>query len=257
MFRFINEYRFFTILFLILSLLASGLFGYGYYQRMKPKSPAVVEEEVEPDKVYEDALISEFGGYFNRSSGEIAFNWNYVEGQSPIRSVRLYHGDKELMNVTSYRSYNLNRNAYHIPTGDNEFYLKIYQQDGKVIERSISVFVNLVVDLEQIVTEKKGKTYVTLRYCYQEGEKIVKPTMIVLDSIDYEDKGHVGTKETIKNDMVVAETTYRFIWKSKEERPSQFSVRWSFEEISDSTDWVVDVENAKIVEEDKKDGKAD
>lgn len=251
--EFIKEYRFFAILFCTLSLLVIALFGYGFYERWKPdeKLPAVVEEEVEPNKVYEDALISEFGGYFNRSSGEIAFNWNYVAGKSPIRSVRLYHGEKELMNVTSYRSYNIDRNAYHIPTGDNEFYLKIQQRDGKIIESSISVFVNLVVDLEQIVTQKNDKTYVTLRYCYQKNETIDKPTMIVLDSIDYEDKGHVGTTEKIQDDMVIAETTYRFKWKSNEESPKQFSVRWSFEEISDSTDWIVDVENAPVVEEGK------
>ena len=257
--EFIKEYRFFTILSLSLSMIVIGLFGYGiYHHYLKPteKLPAVVEEEVEPNKVYEDAVISEFGGYFNRTSGEIAFNWNYVEGKSPVKSVKLYHNDKDLMTVTSYRSYNLNRNAYHIPTGDNEFYLKIQQNDGTVIEKSISVFVNLVVDLKQIVTKKDDKTYVTLRYSYQDGETISKPTMIVLDSIDYKDKGHVGTKERKEGNMVIAETTYRFKWKSDVERPKQFSVRWSFEEINDSTDWMVDVENAPLAKEDQ-DGTTD
>lgn len=249
--EFIKEYRFFTFFFCSFSCIAIGLFGYGLYDRLKPdeKLPAVIEEAIEPNKVYEDTHISEFGGYFNRSSGEIAFNWNYVVGKSGIESVKLYHEEKELMNVTSYRTYNVNRNTYHIPTGDNEFYLRIKQKDGKIVEKSISVFVNLVVDLEQIVTEKNDKTYVTLRYCYQKGEQIVKPTMIVLDSIDYEDKGHVGTTEIEKDDMIVAETTYRFKWKSTEERPTQFSVRWSFDDINDSIDWMVDVENAMEIKE--------
>ena len=247
--EFMIEHRFFTILFSSLSLIVVSLFGYGFYQRLKPstKLPAVVEEEVEPNKEYEDAIISEFGGYFNRSSDEIAFNWNYVEGQSAIKSVKLYHGEKVLMNVTPYRSYNLHRTAYHIPTGDNEFYLKIQQNDGKVIEQSISVFVNLVVDLKQKVYQKDDKTYVTLSYSYRDGEKISKPSMIVLDSIDYMDKGHVETKETKNGDMVIAETTYRFKWKSDAERPKQFSVRWSFEQLNDSMDWIVDVENAPVV----------
>lgn len=249
---FIKENKAFCALFSMLLLIAGSLFGYGLYDRLKPpvKLPAVIEESVDTDKEYVDAVISEFGGNYNRSSGEIAFNWNYVEGKNKIMSVILCHGEKELINVTPYRSYNLNRAAYNIPTGDNEFFLRIVQDDEKVIEGSIHVFVNRVVDLEQLVTEKNDKTYVTLRYRYQKGEQIEKPTMIVLDSIRYVDKGHVGTNEREEGDMIVAETTYRFKWSTVEDRPKSFSVRWSFDAINDSSDFIVDVEHAQIVQED-------
>lgn len=238
--KFLKKNSGFVLLLLLLLCITSSLGVYTVLKNRDVSTPEItLPQEKEP--VSENAEIRDFTGTYNRASGQILFRWEITQNNAEISNIHLYHNDNDLLNVTSYSSYDLPREGYAIPTGDNSFTLKLTQEDGKVIEKKITVFVDYVVTMEQVVTQAVNKTKITLVYQYEKRHPVNEPQMILLDdSIGFAYLRYVGTTMNEKDGLITAKTTYEFTWNETPVNFETFSVRWSFKDINDSKDFTLE-----------------
>lgn len=186
----------------------------------------------------EKAEITQFEGEYNKNLKYINVSWSYEKNASTISSVSLYINDIFVDNVQSYSSYQISKDVFHYPTGDNELRLVLNLSDGSTVETKTDVFVNYVVSMEQRVKQVENATEVTLCYQYDEAHTVEVPNIFITDaSIVGVDVQYVGTTKTSKDGSVFAETTYRIVWQETPVSYQRFSIRWSFKDISYSKDF--------------------
>lgn len=247
----------FVLLLMILSIISISLFAYIIYNRWNTSYDQGLNE-IQQETNKEHVEIVHFEGNYDRSSQMIKLRWSYVRNQATVKRVKIYLGSQELVTVTSYRSYEFSREQYGIPTGDNTFTLSIEQSDGTIIKQECNVFVDYVLSATQSVIDSQGLSKVTLTYQYMESHPVEAPRMILLDSdISYLSTYDAGTNIISKeNGIVTVQTTYGIEWnvyQAKGEVNEQYSIRWSFKDISDSMDFTVNWNADSVLKSQSKD----
>lgn len=237
--EFLKKNKAFVLLLLVLLFITASLSTYIVMKDTMNNSQNPETKPNEPDdEISENAEISDFYGNYDRTSRQIVFRWDVEANKATISNVRLYYDENELLNVTPYSSYDLPSENYGIRTGDNEFTLEVEQSNGKKIKKTITVFVDYVVSMEQSVKQKENQTEITLTYQYEKANPVDEPVMILLDDkIAYSYLNYVGTTMSENGGVVTAKTTYRFTWSEFPVKYETFSVRWSFKDINDSGDF--------------------
>lgn len=243
---FVYRNKMFVLIMSILIISIISLVVYIMIGKVKDNQLNSVEipEQDEPshnEQISSDTRIQDFNGSYNRNTDQITFNWKLNIGEKGIDKVELKYNGNKLMDVSSYRQCYISREGYNIPTGDNEFILVVHQKDGKVIEEKTNVFIKYVVSLNQVVKQDGQKTKVTLEYQYNKKHPVKPPRLIVLDdAIQYESMKYIGTDYKEVNDVVNEKTEYEFVWGEQPVEYKQVYVRWSFDEINDSVDFIMD-----------------
>lgn len=236
---------FFVLLLSVLLLISTSLFIYSYVQHRNSQPLSQTEQKREPadeELTNGKAEIREFEGKYNRTTQQVDFSWSYQANGAKISSVKLFLEENELMDVTGYSSWSLSREMYGIPTGTNEFVLRITQENGEQAVKSVQVFVNYVTYMEQSVKAKSDSMEIVLTYEYEKQNPIEEPQMILLDdSLPYRQLVYKGTKQEEKDGVVRAETTYEIFWNAYSAEVDSFSVRWRFKEHSENNrDYTID-----------------
>lgn len=236
---FLKQNKVFVLLLVLLLFITASL---SVYTLMKDTLNNTQKPDTSSDNpklpVSENAEIEDFYGNYDRTSKQIVFQWDVKANKSTIVNVRLFYDEMELLNVTPYSSYDLPRENYGIHTGNNKFTLEVEQSNGKKIKKTITIFVDYVVSMEQSVKHKDNQTEIVLTYQYEKANPVGEPVMILLDDkIAYAYLNYGGTTMSEKDGLVTAKTTYRFTWNEKPIKYEMFSVRWSFKGIDDSVDF--------------------
>lgn len=246
---------FFIFLLCLLLIISLSLFGYTYVQSfIITSTPKSTKEETKQTTINKtDVAITGFEGNYSRSTQMIKLEWSYQKNQADIKRIKIYLDSQELVTVTSYTSYELSREQYGIPTGDNVFTLSIEQSDGTIVEQDCTIFVDYVLSAEQSVEDSQGLSKVTLTYQYLEQQPVDPPRMILLDSdISYLSTYDAGTSIIkTENGIVTAQTTYGIEWnvyQAQGELNEQYSIRWSFKDIADSMDFTVNWNADSVLE---------
>ena len=168
----------------------------------------------------------------------IDVSWSYEKHNSSINGVGLYINDTYVDNVLDYSSYQISKDAFHYPTGENVLKLVLNLSNGKTVEKTTKVFVNYVVSMEQQVKQAGNATEVTLIYQYDEAHPVDVPSIFITDAriVSGEIK-YIGTKRKTNDGSVFAETTYQINWPEAVVTYQLFDVRWSFKDIQYSKDF--------------------
>lgn len=249
---FLKKNIYFVLLLMILSIISITLFSYTIYCKWNIVDSQNASE-TQPEINKETVEIVSFEGKYDRNSQIIKLRWNYLRNQASVKNVKIYLGDQELVTVTSYRSYEFSREQYGIPTGNNTFILSVEQSDGTIIKQECNIFVDYILSATQSVVDSQGLSKVTLTYQYLEDHPVEAPRMILLDSdISYLSTYDAGTNIVSKeNNIVTVQTTYGIEWnvyQANGEVNEQYSIRWSFKDISDSMDFTVNWNENSVLE---------
>lgn len=233
----------FLLILTSLVVISLSLFLYTFITHREKEPPQLPVEDAPQtsEEISEDAAITSFEGSYSKTTQQIDFGWSYEKGKADIQSVKLYLGDRELMNVTSYTTYSLPRELYDIPTGHNNFRLVITQENGNTVEKSTKVFVNYVTYMEQEVKAKNNSMEISLVYRYEKSNPVAEPTLLLLESIPYKELVYRNTEVEETDGIVEARTTYEIFWNEYSEDVNVFSVRWSFANHSENNqDFTID-----------------
>lgn len=210
-------------------------------EQREPAKPAVTTPAPEPAK--KTAEITQFEGEYRKDMKYIDVSWSYEKHNSSINGVGLYINDTYVDNVLDYSNYQISKDAFHYPTGENVLKLVLNLSNGKTVEKTTKVFVNYVVSMEQQVKQAGNATEVTLIYQYDEAHPVDVPSIFITDaSIVSGEIKYIGTKRKTKDGSVFAETTYQINWPEAVVTYQLFDVRWSFKDIQYSKDFQAEKE---------------
>lgn len=224
-----------TVILLIIIALSVYIFVNTQAQQ-EPAKPAVTTPDPVPAKT--TAEITQFEGEYRKDLKYIDVSWSYEKHNSSISSVGLYINDTYVDNVLDYSSYQISKDAFNYPTGENVLKLILNLSNGKTVEKTTKVFVNYVVSMEQSVKQVGNATEVTLHYQYDEAHAVDVPSIFITDaSIVSGEIKYIGTQRKTKDGSVYAETTYQINWPETVVTYQQFDVRWSFKDIQYSKDF--------------------
>lgn len=128
--------------------------------------PPIIHEEDE----IKDPEITLFSGSFDDDSNSIHLTWDYQINNHTFQKVEIYKDEKLIKTLYSDRSYDISIFNNDISTGDNNFELQLYYDNGIIVAKEIKVFVDYVFDLQasfQLMNNNLGKGYlVTFSYSY-------------------------------------------------------------------------------------------
>ena len=143
----------------------------------------VIPPIVDEDK--KDPEISLFSGGFNDENDQIHLTWDYQLNEHIFLKVEIYRNDELIKTLYSDRSYDVSIYDYDISTGDNEFELHLYYDNGMVVTKTCEVFVDYVFNIQidyQLIDNNLGKGYLlVLNYDYNPKT----PAGLPNDSITY------------------------------------------------------------------------
>lgn len=236
---YIQKNRFFVSLLTVILVIIAGLSVY-MVVHAEPKekevnAKPVVEQPVDTKKTAE---ITDLESEYRKDLRYIDVTWSYEKHHSSISSIGLYINDEYVDNVMPYSSYQISKDAYNFPTGNNTIRLVLNLSNGKSVEKKTTVFVNYVTSMQQSVKQLDGATEITLTYVYDKVHEVAVPSIFITDAsivssrIDY-----VGTTRKENQGSVTAKTTYRIVWPPDNSGYQVFGVRWSFKDIQYSKDF--------------------
>lgn len=165
MFEILKNNKVFSI---FLTVIVSFI-GFLGFNSMKYKEgelpPSFIEEpsipyDPEETPISKPLEINSFSGTFSDSRKMILLKWKVTENNARIEKMELYHEEELLEVVTKKTSFECPLFMEGITTGDNEFKLKITSDDGQVVEKIITVFVDYIFDVTkttQFVDNNLGK----------------------------------------------------------------------------------------------------
>ncbi len=233
-----NGFFIFLLTVIILIIAALSVYMFVNAKDAPIEDDNITETPAEERKDPKKAEISSLEAEYNKSLRYINVSWSYEEHESDVTSAQLYVNDILVDNVTSYSSYQIAKDAYHYPTGNNTIKLVLNLADGETIEKTAIVFVNYIVNMEQSVKQDDNSTILTLHYQYDESNPVEVPVIFITDAVVSNSKiEYVDTKRTTKDGSVYAETSYRIVWQENPVIYQNFGVRWSFKDIQYSKDF--------------------
>ena len=137
-------------------------------------------EEVDPQ-------ISLFSGEFDDEQKTISLIWDYQLNDHSFDKVELYYGDTLISTFTNEMETSVSIFDHGIVTGDNTFELRLYYDEGVVVNAQADIFVDYVFDIDmnvQAVDNNLGKGYLfTIEYQYNTNTPVGIPIIHINSSI--------------------------------------------------------------------------
>lgn len=233
-----NGFFIFLLTFIVLIIIALSLYMFVNAKDAPVDDDNITETPVEQNEESKTAEITSLETEYNKTLRYINVSWAYEEHESDVVSAYLYVNDTLVDTVSSYSSYQIAKDAYHYPTGNNTVKLVLNLANGDTVEGTSTVFVNYVVDMEQSVKQDDNSTILTLSYQYDEGNPVDVPSIFITDaSVSTSKIEYIDTKRTTRDGSVYAETSYRIVWSEDPVTYQTFGVRWSFKDIQYSRDF--------------------
>lgn len=230
---YIKANGFFIFLLVILIAITGSLSIYTLYQKQqeKPslKEPVTKEEDPEPKK---NAEITSFEGYYDATSKQVKLNWTYQENSTKVTSIKLLYKDgSDPITVTQFPSYDLPIELYNLPTGYNDFTLRLVLDNGDTLEKNTKVKIDFVLSAKQTIEQTDYSTKVTLTYVYDKSNPVSVPSIQCLsDTVDCSVTNYIDTKVIEDHGRMSAQTTFEFIWSERPIKHAMYYVRWSFKD---------------------------
>lgn len=240
---FLKKNGFFVFLLTVILLIILSLSVY-IFVNSRPAKEVPVEQNKpanEETPKTKETKITELEGEYTQSTGNMKITWRYTEEGSKVKSAELYLNDGYIDTVTSFSYYDLSKSAYGYPTGNNVVKLVLNLEDGKKVEKKVTVFVNYLISVKQYVKQTPNSTKISLEYVYEKAHPVEIPSIITTDgratptSIQY-----LKTDMKEENGTITAESTYEFFWEDVPVQYEQFGVRWKFNDIKESKDFEVE-----------------
>lgn len=234
-----NGFFVFLLTVIMFIIIALGVYIYinNYAEESTPsKEPGKTVNTAEDEK--KKAEIKNFEGEYNQITRNIRISWTCAANDDKINKTILYLNDNYIDDVSSFSYYDLSKDTYGYPTGDNEIKLVMTLENGKTVEKKINVFVNYLISATQSVKQTNSSMQVTLTYVYEKAHSIKVPS-ITTDGHISEGAQYIDTKVDEKNGVITAKTTYEFYWNDPTTY-QQFNVRWKFNDIKESRDFSVE-----------------
>lgn len=253
---FIKKNKFFMTLLTIMIIITTALVVYDVQKWYKSALSNEDNKEEEVQKPNEEATaITSFTGNYERSqSGNLLYvQWNYSEAKDKVASVYLTLNDGNPIDVTSNRYYEFIQSVFAFSTGNNVLKLTLNLENGKVIEKEITVFVDYLISAQQTAVRKNEVVEVTLEYVYDANNPVGVPE-ILITNMSNSLAPKVEYMDTVKEDQgtyIKAVTKYRFVWEKEEQIPESMNLRWKFNHIQDSYDFTLQKPINSQGEEDK------
>lgn len=244
---FIKKNKFFVSLLSIALLIIASLSVYiiqkNYWHDATIPSQ---EEENPPVDSNKPAEITALSVRYTRSALGISGNvitvsWAYSENASKVIGVNLYLNDNAPINVTTNSYYDFTQGAFDYTTGENKVRLQLQLENGEVIEKEKTVFVQYIISTKQEVSLEGTTLKVTLEYVYSTANPVEIPEILIANSdsdippmVTY-----VDTQTKTSGNKVTARTTYALAWRDATAMANKINLRWKFNVIQDSFDYVV------------------
>lgn len=247
--RFIVNNKFFVIL-LSMALIVTGFLSvYVVQKNISEQKPSVPEQNDVPEDPDKPAEITALSAGYTRSSASanamsgnvITVSWAYNENSQKVSNVYLYLNDGEPISVSTYSFYELPQSVYDFPTGENKIRLELHLANGKTVEEERVIEVKPIISVKQDVVMEGSTLKVTLEYMYDAQRAVEVPEILITsNSSSYMPSvAYINTAYQQEGTRVMARSTYNFSWNTPEDISEKMSVRWKFNDITDSFDMVI------------------
>lgn len=234
---YINNNRMFVIMLSVIIAITLGL-GYYYVTNIRETKPIEKPDDPITDESTETS-ISSFQGVYDTKTKQIRLTWSIKNGDQKVSSIKLYHNDSILADVSTLNSYVLNQTVYQFPGGNNSFIIKVFLEDEAVLEKTTNVNIEYFSTIECKTEPSDIGVLVKLTYQYNSSAKIGVPR-IVANSLPYQ--YDFIYKETTKEDLdngFIKETTIFEIDTRQATTEEKVTVRWIFDTIGMSYDFPI------------------
>ncbi len=238
MIDFIKRNKIFSGCLVFLLVVITSLTGILIYEKISGdedlKLPSIFNPD--PDSMKDPEIIS-FTGSFDDELNQIRFTWDYELYRHKLNYVEIYH-DKVMMNqLNDEKNTLISITAYGISTGNNDFELRLYYDNGMVVSKTINVFIDYVFDVEmnhQLIDNNIGKGYLfSIKYHYNAKTPVGIPKILVNTTFSkYWGAKYLNRVSKPLKDDYLEITAYYFIdFKDYPEEEVTWNLSYTFESV--------------------------
>ena len=171
MIEFIKRNKIFSGCFAFCLIVIAGLSGYAVLRHTQGnEEPTILPPITTPEKEKQDPQISLFSGTFEDEENIIRLTWDFQMNEHSFQKLELYRKDMLIDTFYDDREKEISIFDYDLSTGTNEFELRLYYDEGIVVNRVANVMITYVFDVEmkhQLVDNNLGKGYLfSVKYHY-------------------------------------------------------------------------------------------
>ena len=162
----------------------------------------------------------------------INFNWDIVVGKDGLDSAKIYYHDKELADVTALSAYSLDLINSDVSTGNASFSLVLTNTKDKKTEKTTSIYIDEVFDINVNDEYKDNKITYTITYYYEADKPVNAPKIDYLFSSGVNNYINYDSVERDKvNERFMKASAYYNLDLSKaEEGNYKADLTWKFDE---------------------------
>lgn len=183
MIDFIKRNKVFTIcLFLCVSIII-GLSTIALINRFTDVPPVTLIPPVKDPEEQKDPVISNFTGNFIDDDNVVELSWKIEMNKHRLLKIELYRNSELIEECTNKTSTQLPIHLYNLTTGNNEFEIRLYYDEGVVLSATANVFIDYLFDVQmnhQLIDNNLGKGYlITIKYSYNPSTPVGVPRVNV------------------------------------------------------------------------------
>lgn len=171
MIEFIKRNKVFTGCLMFLGSVACVLVILNIVQSVKGSHEPVIPDVFPPQQGNHEPFISDFTGNFSDETNTVELNFSYEMSNHTFLKTEIVHNNTVIQELDqNAHSLSLPIHLNNMTTGNNEFELRVYYDEGIVMNKTVNVFIDYVFDIvtsHQLVDNNLGKGYlVSIKYHY-------------------------------------------------------------------------------------------
>lgn len=183
MIDFIKRNKVFSIcLFFCISTII-GLSSLALINRFSDDVPITLIPSIKEPDEKKDPVFSNFTGHFLDENNVVELSWKTELNGHKLIKLELYRNSELVEDCTDKTSTQLPIHLYNLKTGNNEFEMRLYYDEGIVLSTTTNVFIEYLFDVQmnhQLVDNNLGKGYLlSIKYSYNPSTPVGVPRVNV------------------------------------------------------------------------------
>lgn len=238
MIDFIRRNKVFASCFILCVCVIIVLGGVTIYRKLSGNdNPIDIPEVIHPNHPDKDPSISLFSGKFDDEKNVIRFVWDYDLGKHEFQKAEIYSKNTLVQTLNREMETEIDIFQSYISTGNNEFEIRIYYDEGIVVTRKTEVFVDYIFDVvmnHQLVDNNLGKGYLfSVCYHYNSKTPVGIPKIFINSTFSGNwDAKYVGkTTRVLQDNYQEIEAYYMVKFENYTDEKVTWNISYNFESV--------------------------
>lgn len=237
MIKFIKRNKVFSLLLSFCLVMIVGLTGLNIVKVETGETPSILPPVILPPKEKEEPVVEDFSGVFIDDENSIELSWKYSLHGHHFVKAEIYRDSELVEDVSKKINTQLPIHLYDMKTGNNEFELRVYYDNGMVVTKTTTVFIDYLFDIQmkhQLVDNNLGKGYlISIVYHYNASTPAGVPRVLANTTINGDwSLNYLGkNSKQLREDYLEAESFYFIGFNSETDQEITWNISYVFDSV--------------------------